>query len=193
MDFILLCVVILIFIGVKIDFAGGYLNTYLKCEQATVVNGAFVMLVFLRHFKQYILCESHDRIFWITEGILEQLIVTTFLFYSGYGILMSLIIKKDYLQKLPKRIMKVWLQFAIAVCLFLFLNIFTGNVYSIPTIIFSFTAWESVGNSNWYILAIMVLYFLFYIGGIIRWYTEQKVSARWQLSLRWMRKRKFMM
>ena len=63
MDFILLCVVILIFIGVKIDFAGGYLNTYLKREQATVVNGAFVMLVFLRHFKQYILCESHDRIF----------------------------------------------------------------------------------------------------------------------------------
>lgn len=167
MDFILLCVVILTFIGVRSDFAGGYLNTYLKREQATAVNGAFVMLVFLRHFKQYILCESHDRIFWIADGILEQLIVTTFLFYSGYGILMSLKIKEDYLQKLPKRIMKVWLQFAIAVCLFLFLNIFTGNVYSIPTIILSFTAWESVGNSNWYILAIMVLYFLSYIGEII--------------------------
>lgn len=167
MDLILLCVVVLTFIKVKIDFEGGYLNTCLKREQATAINGAFVMLVFLRHFKEYIVCGSYDRIFWVVDGLLEQLIVTTFLFYSGYGILVSLETKKDYLQKFPKRIFKVWLQFAIAVCLFLFLNLFTGRVYSIPTILLSFTAWQSVGNSNWYILAILVLYALSYIGGLM--------------------------
>ena len=167
MNLILLCVVILTFIGVKIDFAGGYLNTYLKREQTTAVNGVFVMLVFLRHFKEYIVCGSYDRRFWIVDGLLEQLIVTTFLFYSGYGILVSLKTKKQYLQKFPKRIFKVWLQFAIAVCLFLLLNLFTGKVYSVPTILLSFTAWESVGNSNWYILAILVLYALSYISGLM--------------------------
>ena len=167
MDLILLCVVILTFIGVKIDFAGGYLNTYLKREQTTAVNGVFVMLVFLRHFKEYIVCGSYDRIFWIVDGLLEQLIVTTFLFYSGYGILVSLKTKKDYLQKFPKRIFKVWVQFAIAVCLFMFLNLFTGKVYSTATILLSFMAWQSVGNSNWYILAILVLYVLSYIGGLM--------------------------
>lgn len=167
MDLIFLCVVVLTFIKVKIDFTGGYLNTCLKREQATAVNGVFVMLVFLRHFKEYIVCESYDRIFWVVDGLLEQLIVTTFLFYSGYGILLSMKTKKDYLQKFPKRIFKVWLQFAIAVSLFLSLNLFTGKVYSISTIFLSFTAWQSVGNSNWYILAILVLYVLSYIGGLM--------------------------
>ena len=80
---------------------------------------------------------------------------------------MSLKTKKDYLQKFPKRIFKVWLQFAVAVCLFLILNLFMGKVYSIPTILLSFTAWQSVGNSNWYILAILVLYALSYISGLM--------------------------
>ena len=167
MDLILLCVVIIALVGARIGFAGEYLNSYLKREHAVAVNGIFVMLVFLRHFKQYIECESNDIIFWIADGLLEQLIVTTFLFYSGYGIMMSLILKKGYLHNLPKRIMKVWIQFAVAVCLFLCLNIFKGNVYSIPTVLLSFTAWDSVGNSNWYILAILVLYAFSYFGGVI--------------------------
>ena len=81
MDLIFLCVVVLTFIKVKIDFTGGYLNACLKREQATAVNGVFVMLVFLRHFKEYIVCESYDRIFWVVDGLLEQLIVTIFLFF----------------------------------------------------------------------------------------------------------------
>ena len=81
MDLILLCVVILTFIEVKIDFDGGYLNTCLKREQTMAVNGVFVMLVFLRHFKEYIVCSSYDRIFWTVDVLLEQLIVTNFLFY----------------------------------------------------------------------------------------------------------------
>lgn len=132
-----------------------------------MVNGVFVMLVFLRHFKEYIVCGYYDRIFWIVDGLLDQLIVTTFLFYSGYGIFLSQKTKKDYLKKFPRRIFKVWLKFAVAVCLFLFLNLFTGQMYSTSRILLSFTAWESVGNSNWYILAILVLYIFSYIGGLM--------------------------
>lgn len=167
MDLILLCIVILTIVQAKIDFAIGYTNTCLKREQANAVNGVFVMLVFLRHFKEYIVCGSYDRLFWVVDGLLEQLIVTTFLFYSGYGILVSMKTKKDYMQKFPKRILKVWIKFAVAVCLFLILNLFMGKVYSIPTILLSFTAWKSVGNSNWYSLAILVLYALSYIGGLM--------------------------
>ena len=101
MDLILLCVVILTFCGEKIDFYGGYLNTFLKREQATMVNGVFVMLVFLRHFKEYITCGFYDRIFWGVDGLLEQLIVTTFLFYSGYGIMVSLKTKRITCRNYP--------------------------------------------------------------------------------------------
>ena len=69
--------------------------------------------------------------------------------------------------RIPKRMIRVWIQFAIALCLFLVLNFFIGKIYSSSTILLSFTAWESVGNSNWYILAILVLYFLSFFGGIL--------------------------
>ena len=176
MDLILLCVGILAFIGVQIDFSGKYLNTCLEREQATSVNGIFVLLVFLRHFKEYIVCGAYDRIFWVVDGILEQLIVTTFLFYSGYGILVSLQTKKDYVKRFPKRIFKVWLQFAIAVCLFLILNLLTETTYSTSTILRSFVAWESIGNSNWYILAILTLYTLSYIGAFLTRQNMQKTT-----------------
>ena len=168
MNLLLIGVIILALVGAKINFAGeGYLDTYLDREQTMAVNGVFVMLVFLRHFKEYIVCGAYDRAFWTVDGYLEQLIVTTFLFYSGYGILVSLKTKEGYLQKFPKRILKIWLQFVIVVCLFLLLNLFVGKEYSISTILLSFAAWESVGNSNWYILAILVLYILSYFGGML--------------------------
>ena len=168
MNLLLIGVIILALVGAKINFAGeGYLDTYLDREQTMAVNGIFVMLVFLRHFKEYIVCGAYDRTFWTVDGYLEQLIVTTFLFYSGYGILVSLKTKEGYLQKFPKRILKIWLQFVIVVCLFLLLNLFVGKEYSISTILLSFAAWESVGNSNWYILAILVLYILSYFGGML--------------------------
>ena len=121
----------------------------------------------LRHFKEYIACGPYDRIFWAIDGYLEQLIVTTFLFYSGYGILVSLKNRKDYLHTFPKRILGLWLRFAAVVCLFLLLNQFLGKEYSISTILLSFTAWQSIGNSNWYILAILTLYLLSYTGGVL--------------------------
>jgi hypothetical protein len=96
-----------------------------------------------------------------------QLIVTTFLFYSGYGIAVSLKEKKNYGRNLPKRFFKVWVRFALALCLYAILNIVEGIHYSISDTLISFTAWESIGNSNWYIFAILCLYIFTYIGWII--------------------------
>lgn len=79
--------------------------------------------------------------------------------------LVSLKSKPHYLQSIPKRAVKVWLQFAAAVCLFLLMNMAIGNHYSLSTILLSFTAWQSVGNSNWYIFAILSLYLFTYLGG----------------------------
>lgn len=131
MDLLLIGVIVVTFIGAKVNFAGeGYLDTYLNRKQTTAVNGVFVMLVFLRHFKEYIECGTYDRFFWSLDSYLGQLIVTTFLFYSGYGMLVSLKNKPHYLQSVPKRFFKVWFQFAMAICLFLILNMVMGTHYS---------------------------------------------------------------
>lgn len=164
MDLILIGVIVVTFIGAKINFAGGgYLDTCLNRRQTMAVNGVFVMLVFLRHFKQYIECGTYDRFFWSLDSCLGQLIVTSFLFYSGYGMLVSLKNKPHYLQSIPTRFFKVWCRFAVAICLFLILNMVMGNYHTPSTILLSFTGWESVGNSNWYVYAILSLYFFTYV------------------------------
>lgn len=163
MDLILIGVIVVTFIGAKVNIAGEYLDTCLNRKQTTAVNGVFVMLVFLRHFKEYIECGTYDSFFWRLDSYLGQLIVTTFLFFSGYGILVSIKNKPHYLQSVPKRFFKVWFRFAVAICLFLILNMAMGNQYTPLTILLSFTGWESVGNSNWYIFAILSLYFFTYV------------------------------
>ena len=83
-----------------------------------------------------------------------------FLFYSGYGV--SEQIKKRgtaYVNHMPKsRILKTWIHFAIAVLIYLFLSFILKSKYAPATILLSFIGWESIGNSSWYIFAILFLY-----------------------------------
>jgi len=58
---------------------------------------------------------------------------------------------------------KTWLNFAIAIVLFLIVDICLGIRYDALTIIGSFIGLTSVGNSNWYVFAILLMYLLTYI------------------------------
>ena len=86
--------------------------------------------------------------------------VTTFLFYSGYGILESVKNKKNYMDNFfRKRILKLFLSFSLAILLYLLLDLIVGYEYSVKTILLSFIGWESIGNSNWFIFATFCMYF----------------------------------
>ena len=85
--------------------------------------------------------------------------VTTFLFFSGYGIFESIKNKNNYIDSFfRKRILKLFISFAIALIFYIIINYFIGEKYSINTILLSFTGWESIGNSNWFIYATFCLY-----------------------------------
>lgn len=89
-----------------------------------------------------------------------------FLFYSGYGVMESILKKgSDYINAFPKqRFAKTLFHFDIAVMLFVIVDLCLGtlNNYSILEVLLSFTGWESVGNSNWYIFSILILYLITY-------------------------------
>lgn len=94
-----------------------------------------------------------------------QLMVTPFLFYSGYGI-MEQIQRRGvaYIDGMPrKRILKFYIHFCMALCIYLFLSFLLGKEYSFVRIILSFTALSSIGNSNWYVFAILAMYGIVYI------------------------------
>lgn len=98
-------------------------------------------------------------------GFFGQLMVVMFLVYSGYGIMESFKRKrKRYLDDfLKKRVLKTLVHFDLAVILFMIGAIILGHSYSAKEYILSLTGWLSVGNSNWFIFDIIILYLLSYI------------------------------
>lgn len=99
------------------------------------------------------------------DSMIGQLLVVMFLFYSGYGVMESIKKKgKNYVDKIPKhRVLSTLLNFDVAVLIFIILNLILGISKPIDKILFAFTGWTSVGNSNWYIFVIVVCYLLTYI------------------------------
>lgn len=51
----------------------------------------------------------------------------------------------------------------MALCIYLFLSFLLGKEYSFVRIVLSFTALSSIGNSNWYVFAILAMYSIVYI------------------------------
>ena len=91
--------------------------------------------------------------------------VAPFLFFSGYGIFEQFKAKGEgYANKLPKnRILKVYLMFFLSWTLFFIASfIFKWN-FSLETYLFSPIGITSIGNSNWYVVVILALYFTTYL------------------------------
>ena len=148
----------------------GFHSDYIALNRIQPVKGIFLLLVFLSHFVQYVeLNGVWDAPYFEIRRFLGQLVVVPFLFYSGYGIAESIRVKgHSYVQNMPrKRLVKVLLQFDCAVILFLVLRYITGTTYSAKRILLTLLGWEGIGNSNWYIFAILFLYTATYISYVL--------------------------
>lgn len=164
MTLVLMALTIMVLISVTIVDNGN--DNYVGREQTQTINGIFILLVFLRHFNQYVKLERPlDELFVQINTALGQLIVTMFLFYSGYGVMSSILQKgKSYVNEMPKkRILKTALLFDSAILLYIIMNIILGIKMHTLQILLSFIGWSGVGNSTWYIFAILMMYLLTYI------------------------------
>lgn len=139
-------------------------------SQTQAIKGIFVITVFFSHFCSYVHIEAwYDKPLQAYCIFLGQLMVAPFLLYSGYGIFESVKKKGDaYIKDFPKkRILKTLIHFDFAVILFLILDLIIERQVSIPDFLLSLTAWESIGNSNWFIFAILCAYIFAFAGLII--------------------------
>lgn len=162
MNFFLLALILIIVIGIKIKGPGEFNKDYLEKKNTTAINGIFVILVVFSHYAQYAdLGGIYDRGYLAVKAHLSQMIVASFLFYSGYGMMESLKKKGcSYILRLPVRFLKLLFKFDCAVLLFILMNMALGITYPRHQTLFAFTGWESIGNSNWYIFDILILYML---------------------------------
>lgn len=157
-------------IGLHFAPKGEFMTDYISPKTSCAVNGIFTVMVFFSHAVQYINTDGVADIPYIAlKNHLGQMIVVTFLFYSGYGIMES--IKKKgtpYVKDIPfKRFFKVFYHMAVAVVLYIILNLILGRKYSLTTTLLAFTGWKSIGNSNWYIFAVLVLYAITFVSFMI--------------------------
>lgn len=171
----------------------GLFSCYLEKERCNAIKGIFIVVVFFRHVSSYLLKIGFepkgflDKSFFLVDNLIGQLLVAMFLFYSGYGVMRSISIKgSGYLMSFPrKRLFTTLLNFDVAVCCFLFIDFIFNIPLSAYQIGFSFIAWESVGNSNWYIFVILLCYFITYVSYMIVkiWGGAYLCSCTWDVTV----------
>lgn len=179
--FILICI---IFVDIQSAGKNEFYSDYCSPKQTTSINGIFVMLIFISHIAQRLLkipdgpmTDMLSSPYVTFRTYIGQLVVVTFLFYSGYGITES--IKKkgiQYVKDIPsKGLFKVWYHLAIAVTLYVIWNLIFDKKYSITTIMLAYTGWENIGGSNWYIFVTLVMYLLIFISFML--FRKSKFAA----------------
>ena len=164
MAVLLFSLLILMLLSMRVHIKG-LDEAYLSKDYTATIKGIFIILVFISHSRSYFdYSMVYDQATIHFMNLIGQLMVTLFLFYSGYGVFLSIQKKKEkYVNKMPKdRILKTFLDFAIALILFVLLGWYLGKSFTISKLLLALTGLISIGNSNWYMFVIFTLYILTY-------------------------------
>ncbi len=162
MIFFVLILAFIICSGLTAKGKNEFFSDYCSPKNTSTINAIFSVLIFLSHSTQYItLNGTFDAPYLSMRKFLGQLVVVTYLFYSGYGIMES--IKKKgtpYVKAMPKqRLLKTWLHFAVVIAIFGIVQIgVCSKSYDIKHILLSLTGYTSLGNSNWYMFVTFAMY-----------------------------------
>lgn len=147
-----------------------FFKDYCSPKNTATINGIFSVLIFLSHSVQYVKLDGVlDAPYFDLRSFLGQLVVVTYLFYSGYGIMESARKKGTaYIKAMPKnRLFKLWYHFAIVVILYIITAFITGRKLDLLKTVFAFTGATSVGNSNWYMFVTFAMYIIIIVAFLI--------------------------
>ena len=165
--FLLLLLVVCCF-GMKFS---SFHRDYMSLSATTAIKGVFAIIILLAHLRQYISLGASipDRAFGFTMRYLEQLMVAAYFFYSGFGIAESAKRKEGYVQGFfKKRFLKTLLHFDLAVLQFLILQTLLGQHFETSRYFYCWIGWEDLGNSAWFIFAILAMYLISYAALLLK-------------------------
>lgn len=163
MIFIFAAAVVLLFIGSRPAKLGAFNRDYMSKDVTADINGLFVLLVFMCHITGRLDLNSALGRAWLeVKDWIGQLVVVTFLFYSGYGMMCSVMKNgTPYVNGIFRtKFLSLLVHFDIAVLLFLIMDILLGRKPGLVKTLLALLTWESIGNSNWYITAVLCLYLI---------------------------------
>lgn len=182
MIFFVLILLLIIFSSAKAEKANQFNKDYISKDSCNVIKGIFVLLIFLSHSRGYFeLSGAYDKAYVVFQDHIKQMVVVMFLFYSGYGMMEQIKKRKfAYIKSIPeKRFPNLLINYDIAILLFAAMNFCLGKEITLKKLLLSFTAWESMGNSNWYIFIIFAMYICTFIAFfLIKW-----LDKRWHQAI----------
>ncbi len=149
--------------GLTVAKKNEFFKDYCSPKNTATINGIFSVLIFLSHSVQYLKLEGVlDAPYFDLRKFLGQLVVVTYLFYSGYGIMESARKKGTaYIKAMPKnRLFKLWYHFAIVVVFYIITALIVGRKLDLHNTLHAFTGVTSVGNSNWYMFVTFAMYII---------------------------------
>lgn len=156
--------------GMKIYGVKQFNREYLSRENTNAVKGVFVFLIFMSHFLQYYTSDGpFDGQYLAVRVFLGQLVVVMFWFYSGYGIYESVKRKGvTYIADFPKnRILKTLFHLDLALLFYIIRNLIMGVPMKLPDVLLSLFGWSTIGNSNWFMFVVLVLYLIVYVSFLL--------------------------
>ncbi|MBR5442102.1 MAG: transcriptional regulator, partial [Clostridia bacterium] len=126
MIFFIVILIAIIVSGTTAAKKGEFFEDYCSPRNTGTINGIFSILIFLSHAVTYVKLDGvWDDPYFSMRKFLGQLIVVTYLFYSGYGIMESYKRKgTPYIKSMPlQRLFRTWYHFAIVVGMYAFVSI----------------------------------------------------------------------
>lgn len=165
MALLLIAIILIVSVGLEVR-RKGFFDDSLKRESADAIKGVFILLIVVSHamgyydYCGYTYSLPADGL--ARKGLLclGQLVVVMFLFLSGYGVMEQWKQRgRSYVVLMPRRrVLTTLLNFDVAVVVFAIASVAMGSPVQWRQMALSLVAWESVGNSNWYIFAILLCY-----------------------------------
>lgn len=169
----------------------GFHEDGLSLDGAAMINGVSILLVFVAHIGHVLLSRMGyemsgwgDAAYKSVHAWMGQLIVVSFLFFSGFGVMEQIKQKgPEYVANFPRRrIFKVWVNFAVAVCCFAIINLCFCTGVPIWHMIAALTCWWQIGNPSWYILCVLWCYSATYLAvGLLCKYEKFQRCGAWLL------------
>lgn len=147
-----------------------FFEDYLCPKNTTTINAIFSVLIFLSHSAQYVSLKGDlDAPYFEMRAWLGQIVVVTYLFFSGFGIMESIKKKgRSYVKAMPtQRFFRLWYQFALMMVMYIVLGFVIGREMDPINTLLAFTGYTSLGNSNWYMLATFLMYIFIYLSFMV--------------------------
>jgi membrane-bound acyltransferase YfiQ involved in biofilm formation len=154
----------LLLAGVKVAARGQFRQDALGLHQAKCIQGACAVMIIFHHSSQEFINNQTG-----TAGALGLfynagvLLVGVFFFFSGYGLVKSMLTKLDYLKGfLRRRLPSVLIPFWVCTAVFLLAYSAAGVPQSMLDILLCFCGVYLANSHMWYIIELVLLYVLFW-------------------------------